>query len=446
MPQVLLARITCPSCQNQFQTPVEQILDVGADPSAKIRLLNGLVNVAVCPHCGTRGALNLPFLYHDPDNELALVYMPMGTGRDDLERQRTIGGFTSAVIDSLPPEERKAYLLQPQVFLTLENLANKILEADGVTPEMIEEQKARAELLQRMLESTSDEVLEVMVKENDAAIDADLFRTLAMNLEMAQSSGQAAGVQRLLALRNKLLELSSEGRAVKARGERLEALRAEPTREKLLELLIQTPDVRTRELLIVSGRPLLDYLFFQSLTSRIESASDEGEQERLTALRAQVLAVRDRIDEDTRALYGERQALLRDLMLSDDPGTLARRRSLELDQAFSNVLAVELEKARAAGDTEAVKALEAVWGLILRLVEESLPPELQLFNRLMAAEDDAGIESLLQENRNLVTEHLVQFMEEAQASMREDGALETAERLALVLEKVKGIVAEMATA
>ena len=81
MSQVFVARITCPSCQNQFQAPVEQVLDVSNDPSARMRVLNGLVNVAGCPHCGMRVALSLPFLYHDPEKELALVYMPMEAGR-----------------------------------------------------------------------------------------------------------------------------------------------------------------------------------------------------------------------------------------------------------------------------------------------------------------------------------------------------------------------------
>ncbi|MBE9508382.1 MAG: CpXC domain-containing protein, partial [Chloroflexi bacterium] len=136
--------MTCPNCRNQFQAPVEQILDVKADPGAKMRVLNGLVNMAVCPHCKMGGPLGLPFLYHDPDKELAFIYMPMEAGRDDLERQQAIGKLTSTVMNDLPPEERKAYLLQPEIFLTLENLANKILEADGVTPEMIEAQKAKA--------------------------------------------------------------------------------------------------------------------------------------------------------------------------------------------------------------------------------------------------------------------------------------------------------------
>jgi hypothetical protein len=310
---------------------------------------------------------------------------------------------------------------------------------------MLEEQKAKAELLQRMLEATSDEVLEAMIKENDAVIDAGLLRMLAMNLEIVQTTGQAADVQRLLRLRSKLLELSSEGRTASARAEMLEVLRAEPNRDKLLDLLVQASDEQTRELLVTFGRPLLDYLFFQSLTSRIESASDKDEQERLVALRTEVLDVRDRLDEEARALYAERSSFLRDLLLSDDAEALARQRFQELDQAFFNVLTANLERAQAANDAKAVGALQAIWGLVLRLMEETFPPELQLFNRLMAAEDSAGVEKLLQENRDLVTERLVQFVEEAEANAREEGTLETADRLALVLEKARGMAVGLAT-
>ena len=441
MPQVLLARMNCPSCGHQFQSPVEQILDVRADPNAKMRVLNGLVNMAVCPQCQMRGMLSLPFLYHDPDKELALVYMPMEAGHDNVERQQAIGRLTSSVMDDLPPEERKGYLFQPEVFLTLENMANKILEADGVTPEMLEEQRAKAELLQRMLDAPSDEALDAMIKENDAAIDAEFLGLLSANLELAQVTGQMADVPRLLAVRNKLVELSSEGRVLQKRNEMVDALRTEPTREKLLELLIQASDEPARELLIMFGRPLLDYGFFQALTSRIESAADDDERKRLVALRTEVLDIRDRLDAETRALYEERSALLRDLLLSDDPQDLARRRSEEIDQVFFNVLAANLEEARAAKNKKAVDALQSIWSLLLQMTEESLPPEIQLFNRMMDAADAAEVDRLLEESRDLVTERLVRFMEEAEARVRdEEGETETAQRLALVLEKTKGLV------
>ncbi len=445
MSQVLLARVVCPNCQNQIQTPVEQIIDVRATPDAKRRVLNGLVNIAACSQCGMRGPLNIPFLYLDPDKELALVFMPMDASRDNLERQRLIGNMTSTAMNDLPPEDRKGYLFQPQEFLTLENLANKILEADGVTPEMIAEQKAKVELVQRMLEASSDEVLEAMIEANDDAIDTEFLQMLSMNLDTAQSSGQDANVQRIVTLYNKLLEFSSTGRKLKTRSEAIEALRAEPTRENLVELLVQAPDGQTRRMLVTVGRPMLDYLFFQALTARIDAVSDEDERERLTALRTEVLEIRDMLDEQSRALYAERSELLRDLLLSDDPEALARGRSQELDQAFFSLLASNLEEAQSKGDKRAVESLQAIWSLLVRLAEENLPPEIQLLNQLVAAEDDAKIEQLLQENRDMVTERLVQFMGEAEANMREEGSLETADRLVRVREKAKAMVGGILT-
>ena len=446
MSQVLVARVTCPGCQSQFQTSIDQILDVREDPEIKVRVMNGLVNVASCPQCGTGGALNLPFLYHDPDNELALFYMPMETGRDNLERQRLIGNLTSTVMDRLPVEERKGYLLQPQVMITMESLVNKILEVDGVTPEMMEEQKAKADLLQRMIDATSEGTLEAIIKENDAAIDNYLLRMLAMNLEMAQSMRRTDHITKLLSLRTKLMDLSSEGREAKGRGEVLDALRADPTRDTLLKLLVQASDEETRELLVVYGRPLLDYLFFQSLTARIDAAPNEDERERLTALRSEILDIRDRLDEQTRALYEERTTLLRDLLLSDDPATLARRRFQEMDRVFLNLLTTNLEQARSAGENEAVRALEGILNLTMRLMEETLPPELQLFNRLMTTEDEAEIDKLLEENRDLVTEQMVAFMEGAGSDLRQEESEAAADHLASVLQKVQAILARKAIA
>lgn len=447
MPQVMAARVTCPNCKNLFQTPIEQILDVKADPGAKMRVLNGLVNVAVCPQCKAGGSLGLPFLYHDPDKELALVYMPLEAGRDDMERQQAIGKLTSTVMDSLPPEERKAYLLQPDIFFTLENMVNKILTADGVTPEMIKAQKSMVELLQRMVEATSDEALTAMIEENDESINAEFLSMLGMNMEMVRATRQAADVQRLLNVYKKLLELSTEGQAAKARIETVETLRAEPTREKLVDLLIQAPDERTRELLILSGRSLLDYPFFQSLTSRIESAPDKNEKARLTTLRAEVLTVRDRIDEETRAMFKERAALLRDLLLSDDPETLARQRFGEMDQAFLSMLASNMEETQAEGDEEMFKSLQNIWNLTLYLMEETLPPEVRLLNQLVNTEEEAEVESLLQNNRALVTERMAQLLERMVSNAREDDTPEAvAERLALALKKVQGIIGETSSA
>ncbi len=440
MSQVFVTQLTCPSCQNQFPAPVDRVLDVSEDPSVKMRVLNGLVNVVKCPHCGVQGALNIPFLYFDSENELALIYMPMDAGRDEMERQKEIGDLTNVVMESLPPEERKAYLLQPQVFLTMENLINKILGAEGITPEMIEEQKVKAALLQRMMDASPDQALRAIIKENDAMIDAAIFQLLDMNLELAQASGQADDLQRLLHVRSKLLQWSTQGQRIQARREMLDTLRAEPTREKLLELLIQADDEETLPFLVAFGMPLLDYKFFQSFTARVDSVSDAEEKERLAALRSEILQIRQQIERETRALYEERSKLLQDLLLSKDPEALARRRFSELDQAFFNLLSANLEEVRSQGDPKAVQALQGIWALALSLMEETLPPEMRLFNRLMEAENDQAVEELLENNRDLLTDRLIQFMEQAVEEMREEGSEEKTEHLASVLAKVKEII------
>ena len=76
--------INCPNCRTPFTAPVQQIIDAQADPEAKSMLLSGQLNMVVCPSCGFRGALNTPFLYHDAELELALVYMPMELGPHPL--------------------------------------------------------------------------------------------------------------------------------------------------------------------------------------------------------------------------------------------------------------------------------------------------------------------------------------------------------------------------
>jgi hypothetical protein len=441
MQQAMVARVTCPSCSNQIQVRVEQVLDVRADPTAKMRLLNHSVNAGVCPHCRAPVGLSMPLLYHDPDKQLALVLMPMDATRDNMERQAAIGQITRAVMDSLPAEERKGYLLTPQVFMTMDNLVKKVLDEDGVTPEMIAGQRARAQLIQRMLDASSDEVLDTIIQENTELIDDDLFRLLSMNLNMVQSRGDEVNEQRMAAVRDRLMEQTEIGRVLKERTELLEELRDEQTREKLLDLLIKATDETARRALITVGRPLVDYSFFVGLTSQIDATEDPDEKERLKDLRQQVLDVRDQLDQSTQAVYQSRSELLRDLLMSENTEKLARRRFREIDEIFMNVLATNLEEAQKIKNEQAVKALQGLWRLILRLVDEATPPQLKFFSRLMQAEDEAGVDKVLEDNKKLVDDRMLQAMEQAIESIRAEGTAEDVSRMELALGKARSIVA-----
>lgn len=435
-----LARITCPNCNQPFATPVEQVLDVELDPTIKARLLSGQVNLVVCPHCGTAGAVNLPFIYHDSAKELALVFLPMEIGQNDLERQQLIGSLSRAVMNQLPPEQRKGYLLNPQVFFTYESLINQVLEADGITPEMIKAQKARADLLKRLLAASTTEERIALIRENEAMLDDEFFRLLHANLGQAEAMGQQDLLQRMLEVRVLLFEQTAAGRRLATRAEALQALQSEPTREKLLELLISNEDPDTRAALIVFGQPLVDYPFFQAITRRIETTADEAEQKRLKGLRQEVLDIRQKMQEQAQQIVEARAALLRDLLTTEKPALLARRHLAELDDLFFNVLAAEMEQAQQKKDFKAASRLQEIWQLTMGLIQEQVPPELILLTRVLEAEDIEEIRQTLEANRQLVSEPFLQLLERVEQELNEQGEAGQVKRIEAALAMARTMV------
>ncbi|MGQ9522509.1 MAG: CpXC domain-containing protein [Anaerolineae bacterium] len=432
--QQLLARVTCPNCRTSFSLPIEQILDVEMDPSAKARLLAGQVNLAICPTCGFASILEIPFIYHDPRKELALVYMPMAAGRTDRERQQAIGALSRAVISTMPQDQRKSYLLNPQVFLSYESLVNRVLEADGVTPEMIQAQRDRVDLLKRLLEASTPEKRMALIQENEAMLDENFFRILSLNLEQANALGQKEAFQRLMEVRTLLLEQTAVGRKLAARSRALQALQADPTREKLLDLLVKAEDPTTRAALVTFGQPLMDYLFFQKLTRRIESETDEEKRKRLEALREEVMEIREQIRAQAREEVQSKLQLLSELLNSEQPELLARRRLVEMDDLFLDVLTSEMERAQQAGDQETFSRLQEVWQLVMRILQEQVPPELLLTTQLLEAPDEETMRRILEANSQMLTEGFLGLLERMEQDLRARGEEEVAQKVARALE------------
>ncbi|HIE38493.1 MAG TPA: hypothetical protein EYH30_04860 [Anaerolineales bacterium] len=435
-----LARVTCPNCNQPFTAPLEQVLDVELDPSAKARLLSGQVNIVVCPHCGMGGSVNMPFIYHDASKDLALVFLPMEAGRHDLERQQLIGSLSRAVMNQMPPEQRKSYLLNPQVFFTYDSLTKRVLEADGITPEMIETQKAKADLLRRLLEAPTSEARSTLIGENEPLLDDEFFHILYANLAQAEAMGRQDLVQRMLEVRTLLFEQTVLGRRLAARAEALQALQTQPTREKLVDLLLGSDDPETRSALITFGQPLVDYLFFQTITQRIEATEDETERKRLEDLRQEVLSIREEMKEQARQVVDARLALVQDLVTTEKPELLARRRLPELDELFFSVLAAEIEQARQDEEFEAAARLHEIWQLTMGLIQEQIPPEMILLTRLLEAEDIEEIRQLLEANHQLVTEPFVEILKQVEQELKERGESGPAKRATAALAMAQTMV------
>lgn len=425
-----LAKITCPNCKQPFSAPLEQVLDVQLDPMAKSRLISGQVNLVVCPHCGAAGALGLPFIYHDGSKELALVFMPMNAGRNDMERQQLIGSLSRAVMNQLPPEQRKGYLLNPQVFFSYESLVTRVLEADGITREMIEAQRAKLELLKQLLEAPSFEARTALIREKEEMFDEEFFQLLYANLSEAEAMGREDLVQRMLEVRSLLFEQTALGSRMMRRAEALRALQQEPSREKLLELLLNSDDPDTRAALIVLGQPLVDYLFFQAITQQIEQSTSKEEQQRLESLRQEVLNIRDEMRAAAQQMVDSRLALLRDLLTTEKPELLIRRHLTELDDLFFNVLGTEIEQAERAGDAQTVSRLREIWQLAIGIMQQQVPPELRLLTRVLEAQDIEEIRALLEANHRLISQPFLELLEQAEQDLSRQGQDDLARRMA----------------
>ncbi|MGD1994664.1 MAG: CpXC domain-containing protein [Anaerolineae bacterium] len=429
----MMARVTCPSCNQLFVAPLERILDVEVDPAAKSRLLSGQVNMVICPHCGTAGALDLPFIYHDPEKELALIYAPMEAGRNDVERQKLIGSLSQTLLNQLPPEQKRSYLLNPREFLTLDGLIKRVLEAEGITDEMMEAQQAKAELIGQLLEAASDEERRELIEEHTEELDEEFFQIFQVNLSQIEASGSEELIERFSALEELLLTETEIGRQLAQRADAFRQLQEEPTQKRLVDLLVEAEDRATRAALVTFGQPLIDYAFFQQFTRRIDDAEDEAERERLKALRKEVMDIREELREQAQRVVDEKRALVDALLNSDDVELLARRRMADMDELFFNVLVAQLERARQVGDEQTAAGLEEILELSRSLMEEAIPPEVVLLSEISEAEGEDEVREILDENEELITPNLVRMLEGIQAQLHERGEATAAERIGTAL-------------
>lgn len=438
--------VTCPSCSNHFTSPVLTIIDVAQNPEAKALLLSGQLNIAVCPQCGSAGHLSAPLVYHDPDNELFLTYMPSELGLPETERHRFIGDLTNRVMSSLPAEQRKGYLLRPQSFLTLEAMLEAILGADGITPEMLEAQKAKTSLLEDLLRSTSEDSRRAMVQEKADLIDYEFFQILTLNIEMAEASSRDAAAQELLGLRKQLLEWTSVGQDVAAREEVLKEFSNEISREELLEKLVEAAlagEEARVETMVAVAHPAIDYVFYQQLTERIEAADRAGntaEADTLKALRETVLKLTAEIDAEVQRASEQAAQLLHEILESDDMEQTIRANMDRIDDLFLNTLALNLQSAEQSGRQDAVEKLGQLRDILMKLVQESQPPEILFINQLLSTQYPEGSMALLQENRQQVDAQLLEIMRVVGEDLQQTGRPEVAQRLAEIREQATTMV------
>ena len=406
MPQT---QIACPRCRQMIPAQVEQLFDVTADPASKQRLIGGVSNRAHCPFCGYEGNLATPVVYHDADKELLLTHFPAELGLPANEQEKLIGPLITKVVNNLPAERRKAYLFRPQSFLTYQSMIEKILEGDGVSKEMLDEQQKRLNLIQRLLQITTPDVRAEVIKQESALLDETFFALFNHLVEAAVASNQQQTAQMMSAIQDELLEGSEYGRKLKAQFGELEAavkslqdVGRELTREKLLEIMITAPNDQRIQALVSLTRNGMDYSFFQLLTAEIDKASGD-ERAKLEDLRSKILDYTNQLDKAAEAQMKQADALIEQILAAPN---VAQATMENIDQFNTEAMAQVLEgKLREANQKKDAERLAKMQQIVAVLQQASAPPELELINELIeAAGDEASLQAALKAHEAEITE------------------------------------------
>jgi len=395
-----MTQIQCPSCKSPIHAPLEQLIDVGNDASAKARLLSGSLNRVQCPACGFEGQISSPLVYHDPEHELLLTYFPIELNVPKNEQERIIGKIINQAVNRLPPEKKKGYLFQPQNIFTMPGFIERILEADGISKDEIEAQRARMRLFEDLVNIPEDK-LETFISEHDDELDEMFFQLASLTLQATKDPQAREAVNHRI---QQGLIFSSYGRKIQAQEAELQAaveslgkVGADLSREDILKLMVEAPSDDRVVALINLTRPALDYSFFMLLTEQIDSAEGD-EQERLTALRERILDLTQQIDKLQEARVARAASLLKSMVEAQDLDQALQSALPLIDDLFISILQANIQAAKEGNDQDRLLKLETIDLRIKELILQSLPQGIQYAQEILSIDDEDDATSLLEDS------------------------------------------------
>lgn len=436
------AQVRCPSCGASYVVPVFSVIDLGANPELRGPLLGGQINVAMCQSCGAGGQLSAPLMVHDPENQFLGVYMPLEGMGEEMQRQKVIGDLTQMVMRKIPSESRKGYMLQPRQFVDWDKLMEQLWGFEGVTPEMLRKQRDQTALLQRLLTVVDDPgALDILLKRSADLIDREFFTLLDQVLLMSRGQGQDGGLEPLRKLRERLLDTTEAGQAVKKQQEKVRAMLARlqesTTHDQVLDIVLEAwreenGQQATGTLAIATGIPT-DYQFLMALSQRIDAAKDEEDRADMMALRSFLLEIQEQVQVQQQQAQAEMaeeaQAVLQEVLQSTDTAAVLREHADAVDEVFLSLLAANIRAAEQKGATAAARRLSQVYKQAIEIAQERMPADMRLLNQLLSAPDDATARQLLRDNRSLLNRDFVDNMKALEEDMRKNGRAEIADRM-----------------
>jgi hypothetical protein len=423
-------RINCPNCHTPYVADIPQIIDVGEQPELKRMLLSGRLNTATCPNCQAGVQLVTPLLYHDPAHELFMVFVPMELNLPHVEQQKLIGELVRQVMDKMPAEKRRAYMLQPLTIINMQTLLEKVLETEGITPEMMARQRQQGELLQ-ILATADNDVVEILLKNRANEIDGAFLAMLESALQQTLQTEDEKQILRLTNLQARLYRTTEVGKKALRQKTAIQRFQKEAQKQGGLsvELLMKHILANKDDDEVIAGiaqmtQGGLNSQFFHGLADEISKAETAGD----TATAAQLKQHQDMFREAQEAAQAESRQImeaasktLQAILSAEDPRQVIRDNMENIDDGFMFLLNNTITQAEGAGNQDQANVLRQVQMLISREMESQLPPEIRFVNAIASLQSVAEQNAFLDQNRDMVSPEMVDLLGRAAAQTRESG-------------------------
>lgn len=442
--------VTCPRCGNRFEANVNSLIDPQVEPQSKIDLLGGRLNAVQCANCGTVSNVMAPLVYHDAAKELLITFVPFELNLPKERQEKFIGDMMRDITNRLPQEGRKGYLFRPRQALTMQGLIDQVLEADGVTPEMMEAQRTKMRLAESLVQS-SEEDLPDIVRQNDALIDTQFFQILTLMAQRALQEGRPDIAQQIINTQGLVVELSTTGQALIAQNARqeqtvqevaaaIQAMGQNATRADFLKLAVgYAGDPEYLQALVGLVRPAFDDQFVQELNAYIGQAPAE-ERAALEEMRELIAQYTAAIDQQTQMALQQAAQLLQALMQEPNPEEIIRQNVDMFDDTFMAVLTANIQEAERQRDVQASSRLKQLYNQVVTVLRENMQPELRFLNDVLGAPSEDAAKALIAENAKTYGENLLNMIDAVEEVMAARGDQQVLARLATVRQEAERVL------
>jgi hypothetical protein len=348
------AQLVCPACGADFAASVWLILDAQEEPAAVEALLNGELNLVVCPQCGQRGPAGAPLLFHDA--VLCRVIFAGAPGAAEHEIRDQARDLHALLVGSLLEEQRRPYLVDVDIAQDIDGVAHLLRRMRKRRPESnppspqptggsrpaptaTDETPPLLAAVEALLAADSAEELDRALAEHPILLDPTTDTTLAQLVDVAVEQREPAVADSLRQARVLLRRMSATAGAPDV------AVPAPTSPETAIQALLAVTTATELEAVVAAHPLLLQPNADRLLTEQIELALDEG-NERLA-----------------QALEDRREALAELRKAAAAPS--AARTAPTLDEAIEALLTAEGEAALADAIDRYPILLEEVAGQAL---------------------------------------------------------------------------------